>query len=162
MSNASGPSRQRSHVDAAIVLVRRQGLVDGAVPVEARFLRGGSIGVIVLVTSADGRQWVVKQVPGSRPSLLPAEAEGLQAMGASATVAVPLVHFAGGGSLVVEALVPTLDDSPAFWPRLGEDISARHTSTRAGQQGWSHDNWLGGLPQRNAWDADGISTTRSL
>jgi hypothetical protein len=43
-----------------------------------------------------GRRWAVKQVPGLCPSMLPAEAEGLQALGASATVAVPLVHYAGG------------------------------------------------------------------
>jgi fructosamine-3-kinase len=155
MSNASGPNRERSQIDAAILLMRQQGLVDAEIPIEASFLPGGSIGVLVLVTSGDGRHWVVKQVPGSRPSMLPAEAEGLQALGASATVAVSLVYYAGGGSLVMDALATTLDDSPVFWQRLGEDIAALQASTRAEQHGWSHDNWLGGLPQRNTWDADG-------
>jgi fructosamine-3-kinase len=155
MSTASGPNRRRSHLDAAIRLVRQQSLVDAEVPIEASFLPGGSIAVVVLVTSGDGQQWVVKQVPGSRPSMLLAEAEGLQALSASATVAVPLVHYAGGGSLIMEALGTTLEDSPAFWQRLGEDIAALQASTRAEQHGWSHDNWLGGLPQRNTWDTDG-------
>src|SRR3984885_7843591 len=155
MSNAGGPSCERSHIDTAIFLVRRQGLLAAEVPVEASFLPGGSIGVVVLVTSGDGRQWVVKQVPGSRPSMLPAEAEGLQALGASATVAGPFVCYVGGDSLIMDALGPAPEDSPAFWQRLGEDIAALQASTRAEQHGWSHDNWLGGLPQRNTWDADG-------
>jgi fructosamine-3-kinase len=155
MSSPRGPSRDRSPIDAAIQLVRQQGLVAGAMPVEGSLLPGGSIGVVVLVTSGDGQLWVVKQVPGSRPSLLPAEAEGLRALGASGTVAVPLVHYVSGGSLIMEALGTTMEDSPAFWQRLGEDIAALHASTRTERHGWSHDNWLGGLPQRNTWDADG-------
>jgi fructosamine-3-kinase len=142
-------------MDAAIRLVRQRGLLDAEVPIEAKSLPGGSIGVVVLVTSGDGRQWVVKQVPGSRPSMLPDEAEGLQALGATATVAVPFVHYVGRGLLLMEALGMTLEDSTAFWQRLGEDIAALQASTRAEQHGWSHDNWLGGLPQRNTWDADG-------
>jgi fructosamine-3-kinase len=106
MSNASGPSCERSHIDTAILLVRQQGLV---------------------------------------------AAEGLQALGASATVAVPFVYYVGGGSLVMDALGPAVEDSPAFWQRLGEDIAALQASTRAEQHGWSHDNWLGGLPQRNTF-----------
>lgn len=155
MSSPRGPSRDRSHIDAAIQLVRQQGLVAGEMPVEGSLLPGGSIGVVVLVTSGDGQLWVVKQVPGSRPSLLPAEAEGLRALGASGTMAVPLVHYVSGGSLIMEALGTTLEDSPAFWQRLGEDIAALHASTKTKRHGWSHDNWLGGLPQRNTWDADG-------
>ncbi len=124
-------------------------------PAEGTFLAGGSIGVVVLVTSDDGRQWVVKQVPGSRPSLLRAEAEGLQALGASATVAAPLVRYVGRGSLVMEALGPAPEENPGFWQRLGEDIAALHVSTRAERHGWSHDTWLGGLPQRNTRDTDG-------
>jgi fructosamine-3-kinase len=155
MSTTIGPGRRRSHIDAAILLVRQQGLVAAGVPIEARLLPGGSIGVLVLVTSGDGQQWVVKQVPGSLPSMLTAEAEGLQELGVTATVAVPFVHYVGRGSLVMEALGTTLEDSTAFWQRLGEDIAALQASTRAEQHGWPHDNWLGGLPQRNTWDADG-------
>ncbi len=155
MSTASCPSRRRSHIDAAIRLVRQQGVVDADVPIEASFLPGGSIAVVVLVTSGNGQQWVVKQVPGSRPSMLIAEAEGLQALGVSATVAVPFVHYVGGGALVMEALGTTRDESPSFWQRLGEDIAALQVSTRAEQHGWPHDNWLGGLLQRNTWDTDG-------
>jgi fructosamine-3-kinase len=155
MTSASGPNRRRSDIDAAILLVRQQGLAEAGVPTEASFLPGGSISVVVLVTTGDGQQWVVKQVPGSLPSMLRAEAEGLQALGASATVAVPFVHYAGGRSLIMDAPGPTLEDSAAFWQCLGEDIAALQASTRAEQHGRPHDNWLGGLPQRNAWDADG-------
>jgi fructosamine-3-kinase len=155
MSSPRGPIRERSHLGAAIRLVRQQGLVDGQIPVEASFLPGGSIAVLVLVTSDDGQHWAVKQVPGSHPSMLLDEAEGLQALRASSTVAVPLVHYVGRGSLVMEALGPAREANSAFWERLGEDIAALQASTRAERHGWSHDNWLGGLPQRNTWDADG-------
>jgi fructosamine-3-kinase len=87
--------------------------------------------------------------------MLAAEAEGLQALGATAAVAVPSIHYVGGGSLIMEALGPTLEDSPAFWQRLGEDIAAMQARTNAERHGWPHDNWLGGLPQHNGWDADG-------
>src|SRR5260370_35511222 len=99
MSSPRGPSSDRSHIDAAIQLVRQQDLVDGEMPVEGSLLRGGSIGVVVLGTSGDGQLWAVKQVPGPRPSTLPAEAEGLRAPRPSGTVAVPLVPYVSGGSL---------------------------------------------------------------
>jgi fructosamine-3-kinase len=155
MSSPHSPIREHSHIDAAIRLVRQQGLVDDQMPVRARFLPGGSIAVLVLVTSEDGQDWAVKQVPGSRPSMVLDEAEGLRALSASGTVAVPLVHYVGGGSLVMEALGPTQEENSAFWERLGEDIAALQASTRAKRHGWSHDSWLGGLPQRNTWDTDG-------
>jgi fructosamine-3-kinase len=155
MSSPRDPSRDRSHIDAAIQLVRQQGLANGEMPVQGSLLPGGSTGVVVLVTSGDGRLWAVKLVPGSRPSMLPAEAEGLRALGASGTVGVPLVHYVSGGSLIMEALGATREDSPAFWKRLGEDVAALQASTRSERHGWSHDNWLGGLPQRNTWDSDG-------
>lgn len=155
MSTAGGPSRRRSHLDAAVRLVRQQGFIDAGMPAEASFLPGGSVGVVIVVTSGDGRRWVVKRVPGSRPSMLSAEAEGLRALGASGTVAVPVVYCAGGSSLVMEALGTTLQDSPAFWQRLGEDIAGMQACTGAERHGWPRDNWLGGLLQRNGWDADG-------
>lgn len=92
MSSLRGPDRDRSHIDAAVQLVRQQGLVHGEMPLEGSLQPGGSTGVVVVVTSGDDRRWAVKQVPGSRPSLLPAEAEGLRALAASGTVAVPLVR----------------------------------------------------------------------
>jgi fructosamine-3-kinase len=155
MNGANGPDRRQADLDAATRLVRQQGLVDADVPIEASFLPGGSVAVVVLVAAGDGQQWVVKRVPGSRPSMLPAEAEGLQALAASAAVAVPLVYYIGGESLVMEALGPTLEDSPAFWQRLGQDIAALQATTTAERHGWPHDNWLGGLPQHNGWDANG-------
>lgn len=124
MSSLRGPRCARSHIDAAVQLVRRQGLVHGEMPLEGSLLPGGSIAVVVLVTSGDDQRWVVKQVPGSRPSLLPAEAEGLLALAASGTVAVPLVRYVSGGALIMEALGAAPEDSPAFWQRLGENIAS--------------------------------------
>ena len=111
--------------------------------------------MLVLVTSDDGQRWAVKQIPGSHPSILPDEAEGLQALGSSGTVAVPVVHYVDAGSLIMEALRPTHEENHVFWEQLGEDIASLQASTRAERHGWFHDNWLGGLPQRNTWDSDG-------
>ena len=69
--------------------------------------------VWVLVTSDDGQHWAVKQVPGSHASMLPDEAEGLQALSASGTAAVPRVHYVGRGSLVMEALGPAQEENSA-------------------------------------------------
>ncbi len=111
--------------------------------------------MVVLVTSRGSRQWVVKRVAESLPSLLAAEAEGLEALGASGAVAVPRVHYVGDDTLIMQRLEAGLYDNPAFWQRLGEDVAALQAATGAERHGWPHDNWLGRLPQRNGWDADG-------
>ncbi|MEQ7129325.1 fructosamine kinase family protein [Actinopolymorpha sp. B11F2] len=103
----------------------------------------------------DGRQWVVKQIPGLPASALAAEVEGLTALGASGTVAVPRVHHQGDDAIVMDALHPSDGDSPTFWQRLGQDIAGLHAATRTDRHGWRDDNWLGGLPQHNGWEADG-------
>lgn len=86
---------------------------------------------------------MVKRVPGSPPSLLAAEAEGLLALGASGAVAVPRVHHQGDG-LIMQALGTRPDDSLAFWQRLGEDIAALHAATGAsGTAGRATTGWAG-------------------
>ncbi len=153
MTDGAGP-RKQGDLDAAVRLLRREGLIS-AEPVESSFLPGGSVAVTVLVTAGDGRQWVVKRVPGSDPSLLAAEAEGLAALAASGTVALPRVYYQDDESLVMQALGERPDDSPTFWQRLGEDVAALQAATQSERHGWPHDNWLGGLRQHNGWDADG-------
>jgi fructosamine-3-kinase len=155
VSDPTVPDLRRQPVDAAVRLVRQQGLIDAEEPVEGRILPGGSTGVVVRVTSRKGRQWIVKMVPGSPPSLLAAEAEGLRALGASGNVAVPRVHYVDDDTLVMQPLGEGLYENLAFWQRLGEDVAALQFATRVERHGWPHDNWLGSLPQRNAWDADG-------
>ena len=155
MSSGAGSVRGHEGVGDAVPLLRRQGMIAEGESVTSRRLSGGTIAHVVLVTARDGRQWVVKQIPGLPASALAAEVEGLSALGASGTVAVPRVHHQGDDAIVMQALQPSDDDSPTFWQRLGQDIADLHAATRTDRHGWRDDNWLGGLPQHNGWDADG-------
>lgn len=136
--------RGREGLDAGVLLLRRQGVIAEGESVESRRLSGGTIAQVVLVTARDGRQWVVKQIPGLPASALAAEVEGLSALGASGTVAVPRVYHQGDDAIVMQALHPSDDDSPTFWQRLGQDIAGLHAATRTDRHGWPDDNWLGG------------------
>ncbi|MEQ7011366.1 fructosamine kinase family protein [Actinopolymorpha sp. B17G11] len=147
--------RGHEGLDAAVLLLRRQGMIAEGESVTSRRLSGGTIAQVVLVAARDGRRWVVKHIPGLPASALAAEVEGLSALGASGTVAVPRVHHQGDDAIVMEALHPADGDSPTFWQRLGQDIAGLHAATRTDRHGWRDDNWLGGLPQHNGWEADG-------
>jgi fructosamine-3-kinase len=86
-----------------------------------------------------------------------AEAEGLAAIGATGAMAAPRVLSVSDTHLVMEAFVPRQPghaERPEFWERAGRALAGMHQS-RAERFGWHRDGWLGLLPQRNAWSADG-------
>lgn len=142
-------------IRAAVQLVRRLTGTARSAPLDGVLLPGASIGVCVLVTAAAGGDWVVKSVPGEPAALIAAEAEGLAALAATGTVAVPDVLHVADGSIVMSALRPGRADDPAFWDRLAVDISDLQAATTQQRHGWPADNWLGRGRQRNGWDTDG-------
>ncbi len=121
---------------------------------EARRLSGGYDHQAWLLTRRDGSRAVVKTSENPLPGLFAAEAEGLDAIRATGAVATPRVLHAAPGHLVLEALRPAPADDPAFWERACEALAALHAVHGPGH-GWRHDNWLGLLPQHNAWGQDG-------
>jgi fructosamine-3-kinase len=124
---------------------------------EARQLTGGDIHATWLVTRQDGSQVVVKTTAGVPAQMFAAEADGLAAIAASGAMAAPRVLAVSDRHLVMEAFVPRRPgdaERPEFWERAGRALAGMHLS-RAARFGWHRDGWLGILPQRNSWSADG-------
>jgi fructosamine-3-kinase len=69
-------------------------------------------------------------------------------------VLTPKVLGLSRNGLVLEAFGQAPPDDPGFWQRAGHAVAGLHAS--AGTRfGWAVDGWLGRLPQRNTWSADG-------
>ena len=121
---------------------------------EARRLGGGAHGTTWLVTRCDGSQVVVKASEQVPVGLFLAEAEGLRAIASTGALDTPAVLHAGPRHLVLEALLPPPVDDETFWVEAGRGVAALHANSGP-SHGWTQDNWLGMLPQRNTWCDDG-------
>jgi fructosamine-3-kinase len=84
-----------------------------------------------------------------------AEAQGLDALHA-AGLSTPEIVWRDD-QLLVLALLRTRDDTVPFWEQLAHDLARAHTTTLNDRYGWSTDNWLGAMPQRNTWHDDGFT-----
>ncbi|MCM5682222.1 fructosamine kinase family protein [Schlegelella sp. S2-27] len=110
-----------------------------------------------------GMDAFVKSLPMSSAPVLEAEADGLDALAATRTVAVPAVHGcwcdeeAGLAVLAMQWMTLRLPDA-GFGERFGRALGALHRAlppAGGGCFGWHRDNMLGGTPQRNRWSAHG-------
>lgn len=107
--------------------------------------------------SREGR--FVKTLPPQRLQALEAEAEGLAALAATATIAVPAAHSCGIDAASGQAQLPMdwLDLRPpdaGFGARFGEALGRLHAqvpSQGGGRFGWNADNFIGATPQVNGW-----------
>jgi fructosamine-3-kinase len=104
----------------------------------------------------------VKSLPVDRQATLEAEADGLSALAATATVRVPQVVAQGlsrdGRSAVLAMEWLAFGGSRAgFGARFGIAIGALHAAESAcgGRFGWHRDNLLGATPQTNGWSGQG-------
>jgi fructosamine-3-kinase len=89
---------------------------------------------------------------------LAAEADGLDALRASATLRVPALagcaSDADGTLLALEWLSLRAPDA-GFGARFGDALAALHRAAPLDARfGWRRDNYLGATPQRNRWHAD--------
>jgi fructosamine-3-kinase len=97
-------------------------------------------------------------IPGT-PGLFTAEAQSLRVLREAGAVRVPeviAVWDAGAGTdavatpwLLLEWLEPA-SPTRAIWERLGQGLAALHR-VRGERYGWPADNFIGPLPQTNAW-----------
>jgi fructosamine-3-kinase len=110
----------------------------------------------------------VKALPAVELPRLQAEAQGLAALAATGTIAVPAVHScgidveSGRATLVMEWLELTPPDI-GFGARLGEAMGALHAAPPAqggGRFGWASDNFIGATPQVNGWSDDWLTFHR--
>lgn len=103
---------------------------------------------------AEGRSVVWKEQPGMSYDFFQAEADGLAAIRATQSLAVPKVFFLGEDGILLEDLRPA-PPSPSFWEDLGRALAALH-STPGPYFGFPSDNYCGLTVQRNTPTADGF------
>ena len=115
---------------------------------------GGGTHSAWLLKLVDGSEVVVKSGKHVPDGLFAAEAEGLNAISATGTLATPAVLHAGPTHLVLEALSLPPVEGKDFWEEAGRAVAALHENAGPAH-GWHRDNWLGLLPQRNGWCIDG-------
>ena len=113
---------------------------------------GGDIHRAALLTTTGQRQYFLKYNTGAPASeMFRTEALGLSLLGASRVIAVPkIVKQDAAGDyafLLLEYVAPGLKNR-LFWENFGQSLAALHITTSA-QFGFSHDNFIGSLPQSN-------------
>lgn len=133
--------------------LRQWCLDNGWDPDSAKPLSGGVVNTVVRLWNDAGESVVAKCATEPPDALFAAEADGLRSLAATGLVPVPDVLAVGEHYLILTDLGSSdLDD--VDWVGLGRRIAALHGVT-APRFGADRDNYLGLLPQRNAWTDDG-------
>ena len=88
---------------------------------------------------------------GDNPGMFEAEARALDVIRDTQTVRVPAV-FVLSNWLLMEWIEPG-PMTAAAWEKLGGELAEMHRH-RAAQFGWQAPNYIGSLPQSNAWSDD--------
>lgn len=122
-------------------------------PIAANPLDGGYASKTFRVRTTLGRTVVVKTQDPLPPDLYYLEADGLNALRSAGGFAVPEV-LRMTPSFIVLSDLGTAAPSPTYWEDAGRALAAQHAQT-APEFGYHQDNYLGLLPQRNPWTADG-------
>ncbi|MEU4191455.1 fructosamine kinase family protein [Kribbella sp. NPDC026611] len=122
-------------------------------PIAANPLDGGYASKTYRVRTTLGRSVVVKTQDSLPPDLYYLEADGLNALRSTGGFAVPEV-LRMTPSFIVLSDLGTSEPSPTYWEDAGRALAAQHGQTAA-EFGYHQDNYLGLLPQRNPWTADG-------
>lgn len=135
--------------------------------VETTPLDGGCINHASRIGLADGRVYCLKWNPSPLPHLFEREAEGLAALHDAGTIAVPApvcvsasLERPAAHPFIVLDYIKTGKRSPDFFADFGRQFADLHQSTRAERFGFSHDNYLGSTPQRNAWNDSWVAFWR--
>ncbi|MBD3943600.1 fructosamine kinase family protein [Microbacterium sp. NEAU-LLC] len=120
-----------------------------------RRLAGGFASPVWLCELDGGEEVVIKAPAEDRADLFATEAAGLQTLTSLGGLRTPRVLATGPRSIALEALEPDAPGADAFWQEAGRSVARMHATTPHRRFGWDRDGWLGLLPQRNGWDADG-------
>lgn len=91
-------------------------------------------------------KWATAETPAG---LFEQEAISLAALAATGAVRVPAVLHANARLLILEWLEPG-KATTSGWRNFGRALAALHRAS-ADAFGWSQDNFIGPLPQRNTW-----------
>jgi protein-ribulosamine 3-kinase len=112
---------------------------------------GGSINAAYCLHTNAGDYMMKRNSKSAYPNMFEHEAEGLTTIGQTKTIAVPEVvsisEFEGDSILILEWIESTKATSKSS-ETLGRQLAAMHKHT-ANQFGFSHNNYMGSLPQSN-------------
>jgi fructosamine-3-kinase len=115
-------------------------------------LGGGCISAASRLSDGE-RSFFVKVNDASRLDMFEAEREGLEAIGATATLRVPrpvCAGLAGGRSFLVLEHIELGRSRAGSAAEAGRGLAAMHRHT-ARAFGWDRDNTIGATPQPNPW-----------
>lgn len=137
----------------------REALADSAFSADllsARPVSGGCIHNAVCAEVRDGSRIFVKYGRAARTGMFAAEADGLRALAAATQhLRVPRVLHASETALVLEWIEQAPGPQPGAEVELARGLAELHGSRGSGPQahrfGFERDNYLGTLPQINAW-----------
>jgi fructosamine-3-kinase len=122
--------------------------------IQQRPVSGGDINHAVRLDTADRRKLFLKYNRSAQaPAMFRTEVLGLALLGASRVIAVPKVlHYGEAGEgwsfLLMEYMLPG-HKNRLFWEYFGQALANLHGNTSQ-QFGFSHDNFIGRLPQSNS------------
>lgn len=120
-------------------------------------LGGGDINEVFLITSTTGEKLVVKLNDSAEfPGMFKAEKKGLETLAATNTVEIPKVlniGEVGEQSYMLLEYRPTGKAGSNFWENFGSQMAQLHRNT-SDKFGFSENNYIGSLPQKNKWTSD--------
>jgi fructosamine-3-kinase len=141
------PSIVRDEIESALAVEDGVRRVAGV-----RAVGGGCVSPAARLELTDGTPCFVKWADGAVPDrFFEAEAESLRALAQTERVRVPRVIAQRERWLLLEWLEPGRPRAQT-WRALGRALALLHR-TRAPSFGWHADNYIGTLPQSNAWCA---------
>ena len=121
-----------------------------------RPVSGGDISSAYLLETQSQKFLLKVNSKSSAKSLFLAEQKGLQAIEDTKTIAVPRVHLVGelgGKAFLLMDFIESRRPNAKDYTHLGRDLAKLHLAS-SDQFGFSSDNFIGSLPQYNAWHAD--------
>jgi fructosamine-3-kinase len=128
-------------------------------PIDRRSIGGGCINQAYIIASKT-ESYFIKLNQASRMEMFAAEARGLQEMGATQTIKVPLPICRGmvneNSYLVLECLDLTSSGNSQNWEEMGRNLAAMHDFriSNSPKFGWHTNNTIGSTPQINTWESD--------
>jgi protein-ribulosamine 3-kinase len=124
---------------------------------------GGDINQTAVLTLQDGERVFVKWNRRASNGFFEAEAHGLRVLARAGAIRVPAVLVAGDDPafLVMEWIEPGGRSLAGydFAERMGYELAALHQSV-GGAYGLDQDNYIGSLPQPNAWSRSWVDFYR--
>lgn len=114
---------------------------------------GGCINSTLSITTSIGNYFVKFNSASAYPQMFEREAEGLQLLASAAAIPAPQVVGLGEGgdqSFLILELIDPAARSKDFWEEFGRSMASLHQHS-SDRFGLDHDNYIGSLPQYNAW-----------